>query len=128
MAKNVYRRSAKNAGVPDQMYIYDTLTNAQRNSEVGHIIKRILGALNTAVNVGYGVQLRIYNNDSAVHYVAFGDSTVAAPSSPANGIPVPAGQYILLGSGENTHVRSDSNTVFGYEIDPNSKLVVTPES
>lgn len=106
---------------------YDVLVNGQRNSEVGHVIDIILGALNVAVKVGEGCQIRIWNNDTAAHFVKFGDSTVTAPTTPADGIPVPPKDYVLLGMGENTHIIADSAQVFGYRIAPNSTLTVTTE-
>jgi hypothetical protein len=89
-------------------------------SEAGLYLKPI-GALNAAVLVGQSANIAIFNSDSAVQYVAFGAAAMGAPSSAANGIPVPAGSWLRLSSGPNDYVRSSSANVFGYAIEDSSK-------
>jgi hypothetical protein len=82
---------------------------------MGHLI--LLGALNNGVLVGLGSMVQVFNSDTVVHYVSTGASGAGAPSSPANGIPVPPGQYITISTGPDQQIRSDSSTVYGYLVD-----------
>lgn len=127
MALKKYARREDGNQVQDfqsiQSGTYDILAGGMKNVNVGPTLK-ILGALNVAVHVGKGNQLYVYNNTGAVHYVKFGDSAVAAPTSPADGIPIPANSYLLIGSGEDDYVRSDVATVFGYLMNDDTTLIV----
>lgn len=131
MPKKLYKRSADSRELTDEQLIqglmHDLFVNAQRGSEVGHIISRIHGEASSAIKIGPGKQLRIWNSDTAVHYVVFGDASVGAPTGATDGIPIPPESYILLGTGEDTHVIADSATVFVYEIRDSSRLYETEE-
>jgi hypothetical protein len=82
----------------------------------GHLI--IMGALNSGKEVALGSMIHIFNSDTAIHYVATGAAGgVTAPTSPANGIPVPPGQYITISMGQDQEIISDSATVYGYLVD-----------
>lgn len=87
-----------------------------RVAETGHNLAP-KGAIATAVKVGDGQPVMVFNSDTNPHYVKFGDESVAAPSGPANGIPIPAGQFLVLNSGANMWIRSDSATVYAYSGD-----------
>lgn len=80
----------------------------------------LLGELNSAaVEVGKFKQVLVFNTTGSLGYVAFGDSTLAAPAGGATGVPIPAGQGVVLASGENTHIRASAATVFGYLAEDN---------
>lgn len=87
-----------------------------RVAEAGLDLKPI-GALNTAVRVGPGAVVYVYNAVGAVGYVTFGDQSVAAPANPSTGIPVPGNSYMVLNSGDSEWVRSSAGTLFGYLAD-----------
>ena len=87
-----------------------------------------LSVLAAAVGVGLGSVVRVFNSDAAVHYVAIGDLGMLAPTSPADGIPVPPGQYVTLNSGDHMFMFSDSALVFGYKLIRDSVLEVIPDS
>ena len=84
----------------------------------------ILGPLNVAVGVPQGAALWIYNNSGTVAYAAFGGPSVVAPSSPANGIPLPPNSYTYLSAGENTFVIASAATVFGYQVIDDTILTI----
>lgn len=77
-----------------------------------------LGAIATALPISLGTTLMFFNADTAVHYVAFGvNSSMAAPSSPANGMPIPPGALVVMNSGPTgAAVRSDSSQVYAYSV------------
>jgi hypothetical protein len=77
----------------------------------------ILGALGAGVRVGSGAPIMCFNSAGAVAYVSFGVQGLAAPTGPTNGIPVPAGQSIMLNSGDQEWIRSSAATVYGYQAD-----------
>ena len=89
---------------------------AQRNTSVGPSLI-ILGAIGTAVRVGQFANLLIVNSAATAAFVAFGDSTVAAPSTLANGIWLPPSSHTFLSSGLNTYVRASAATVGAYKAD-----------
>lgn len=77
-----------------------------------------IGALVPAQNVGTGCPVLVYNSGASVAFVACGKTeTVTAPTSAANGVPVLAGQTLVLNSGENSWIISSSASVFGYTGD-----------
>lgn len=80
-------------------------------------------AIATAQGYDKGSTLGIFNSDSAIHYVATGAAAMGAPSGPTNGIPVPAGQWIFIHLGDDTHVRADNAAVYAYKIDDDSRVV-----
>lgn len=82
------------------------------------------------INVTPWNMLWLYNNSSSVAWVSLSTAAIgAAPSSYANGIPLPANAWTRLSSGENTNIRTSASTVGLYlvnddttvrDIDPNS--------
>lgn len=93
---------------------YELYSNARRTVHAGSYWSPI-GALGAATPVTPQESLMVYNSDTSVHYIAFGaSSALAAPSTPANGIPIPPGQTFIVSPGLNGFVRADSALVFGY--------------
>jgi hypothetical protein len=88
--------------------------NSIKVSETGFQVETFLGAVDTAQPCGQEKPVLIANSDGLIHYVRFGDSAVAAPTGLSDGIMVPPNALIVLASGTNTHIRSDSNKVGGY--------------
>ena len=79
----------------------------------------LLGALGNAIRCGKFKPIYVFNTAGAVAYVAFGDTGVAAPTSGANGVPIPAGQGMMLSSGQNEFIRASAATVFGFVANEN---------
>jgi len=91
-------------------------SNSRRVCEVGHDFfstGSILGELSVARLVPSHRSVLVFNSSGVVKYVAFGNAAVA-PTGQTNGVPVLAGQYVILSSGDNTHIRSSDNTVYGF--------------
>jgi hypothetical protein len=89
---------------------------AQKNVIVGGSYD-ILGPIGNAVRVGPYASIMVANTDAAAgHYVALGDSSIAAPTGLADGIYVPAGGILYISSGLNTYIRSDSASVGAYKV------------
>lgn len=77
-----------------------------------------LGAIGTAKEVtsGKGATVAVYNDSATTAYAATGDSSVAAPTGPANGIAIPPFSYMYIAMGENLWVRGSAATVYAYEL------------
>lgn len=89
----------------------------ERASESG-LSWQPMGAAANAVKVGSSTPVMVFNSAGSIAYVAFGAAAMAAPSAPANGIPVPAGATIIVNSGDNEYVRASAATVFVYASEP----------
>lgn len=96
--------------------VFADLAAAIRMAESGLDLTAV-GALNAAVRIGMNTPILVYNSDSSVHYIKFGVQAVTAPTNASNGIPVLANSTIMLNSGAQAWVRSDSALVFGYKGD-----------
>jgi hypothetical protein len=125
MPKNIYRR-VENEHTKDtqslQSQMFDMLSGAQKGIDMGPALS-ILGELNSAaVHVGIGAQLRVFNNSASVAWVAFGDSSLAAPTGGSDGIAIPPNSYVFVCSGEDDHVRASAATVFGYKASDDTTL------
>ena len=88
----------------------------QRNTDAGLDLKPI-GQINTAKKVGQSCPVIVFNSGAAVAYIAFGDSSVSAPTGPANGIPVLPNEKFVVNSGKHTHIISNSANAYGYTGD-----------
>ena len=88
----------------------------------------ILGSLVNVVCVPLGSIVRVFNNGVALHYVKIGDAAVAAPTTPANGFPVPIGQYITINTADHQYIRSDDASVFGYLLVRDSQFEIIPDA
>ena len=91
-------------------------SNARRVTEVGFDFfwsGGILGEISVAVAVPAHRTVMIFNSSGATKYVAFGGAAVAV-TGPADGVPILAGQYLMLNSGSNTYVIGIDNTVYAY--------------
>lgn len=75
----------------------------------------VLGPLTTAVDVGLGALVAVYNDSAATAFVASGTSAVAV-ASVANGYAIPPNSYIIIATGEDGWVRGSGATVYGYKI------------
>ena len=81
-----------------------------------------IGSLATKVALpDLGTTVAIFNPTTGVLYVKFGNNTVTAPTGGADGIPVPAGQYLTLASGPYGYVIA-SGAVFGYLVEDDAFL------
>ena len=91
----------------------------------GHLLP--IGALNPGKEIALGSMVHVFNSDTAIHYVITGEAgVVTAPTGPANGIPVPPGEYIAISMGQDQEIISDSATVFGYLVD--DETIYTPKT
>lgn len=72
------------------------------------------GPIDTAILVPTYTPIAVFNSAGAVGYITFGDATVAAPTGPLDGFPVPAGQVIVISSGGNTYLRGSAATLYAY--------------
>ena len=107
---------------------YNQISGAEKNLNVGpKLIPRglIITASATAFGSGNGKIIEVYNNSAATLFFNSGDSSLAAPTGPANGIAVPANSYRLYAMGADTHLRSnDATDLFFYEVDDDTQLVL----
>ena len=94
---------------------HNPYVGAQKTMEMGHKFT-ILGALDTARGVGRGLTVGCFNNSAAVVFVATGDASMAAPTGPADGIPVPAYSYVFVALGQDNTIISNSANCFGYLV------------
>lgn len=86
----------------------------------------VLGSLAAAVALpDIGTLVAVFNPTAAPLYVKFGAAAVTAPTGGADGIAIPAGQYITLAAGNNTHIISNG-AVFGYVIEDDTFLAPMP--
>ena len=95
---------------------WNPVSNARRVTEMGLDFfwsGGILGAIDTAQAVPSYSTVMIFNSSVLVQYIAFGDATVTV-SGPTDGIPILAGQYVVLNSGNNTYVVGSAATVYAY--------------
>lgn len=96
---------------------FSLIAEVQKNSDAG-LSWTPLGEASAAIRVGKKTPIMLFNSTGVIGYVAFGDSAMAAPTAPANGIPVLPNSIIILNSGENEFVRASVNTIFAYTADP----------
>jgi hypothetical protein len=98
---------------------YDTVAGAQARFLSAPKVT-ILGSLVVEVSVGLGRQVWIFNEDTKlglVHYVAIGDTGLAAPTSCADSIAIPPGEYIVINTADiGSYIRSDVGVVYGYLV------------
>lgn len=99
-----------------QQAVFADNASVNRVAEAGLDLLPV-GSLSNAVRIGEATPIMIFNSGGAVAYVAFGAQDMAAPSGPTNGIPVPAGQLLMLNSGASAWVRASAATVYGYKGD-----------
>ncbi len=80
----------------------------------------LLGGIVGGVTVPKFRPILLLNNTGALAYVAFGDSGLAAPTGPTDGVPILDGQVLMLNSGDNIRVRSSAaSVVFAYAAEEN---------
>ena len=105
------------------------LTAAGHGSFMTETTLAFVGALDKATNIGFGMNVRIFNSDAATHFVAVGVLGMAAPTGPADGYPIPAGQYITINTADlGGLIRSDSALVFGYRMIRDSQFLTIPDA
>lgn len=93
--------------------VYSDASQVQRTANAGLAIKP-MGELSAAKRVGKAATIVVYNSGNHTAYVGFGDQSISAPSTPADGIPVLAGEKVSLNSGDDEWVRASSNSIYGY--------------
>jgi hypothetical protein len=79
-----------------------------------------LGAADAEIKLQRGSLVAFFNSDTAVHFVAFGSSGLAAPTDFTDGIALPPGQYTILSNGESGAALADDATVYAYLIKDDS--------
>ena len=91
---------------------------------VGQILGDLqpIGAISAIQKTEQGKTIALFNSDTAIHWVKFGDASVAAPTGFADGLPVPPGQYSFFSVGRNCGFRSDSALVFAYVLQDDTTL------
>ena len=80
------------------------------------------GAINSAVHIGRGGLVAIFNNSAVVEFAITGNLAVAAPSDPTDGIPVKPYDYLILAMGEDDYVIGSSADLFAYAIQDDTVL------
>jgi hypothetical protein len=97
-------------------YAYNDAAGASKAiNMLGHLVP--LGAANTVQSPGQGRTIAFFNsNASTVRWVRFGNNTVTAPTGYADGVPLPPGEYTILGLGPNTSYIANNADVFAYEV------------
>lgn len=99
-----------------QQATFDDEAGVLRVAESGLDLVAI-GALGTAIRVGSGCPIMVFNSAGAIAYVAFGVQGMSAPTGPANGIPIQAGEKFMINSGSLEWIRASASTVYGYKGD-----------
>jgi hypothetical protein len=108
-----------------QSRMFDPLAYVNRVSNAG-LSWSPLGAAGSAVLVGAITPVMVFSATAA--FVAFGNDSVAAPTSAANGLPVPANTPVFYNSGPNTHVIGSASSVFIYSADLEVSQQANPPS
>ena len=111
-AKKRVQKATPATLIPELVFNRDA--NSYKVSETGFCVGTILGAIDSAQKCGRNKPVLIANTAAAVHYVKFGASNVAAPTGLTDGIMIPAGSLVVLASGPNEYIRSDSASVGAY--------------
>jgi hypothetical protein len=93
--------------------VYSDASHVQRMADAGLAVKP-MGDLSAAKRVGKAAPVMVFNSGNHPAYVAFGDQSVAAPSTPATGIPVMPGEKVFLNSGDDQWIRASTADVYGY--------------
>jgi hypothetical protein len=97
---------------------YSDAAGALKTVPSGHKLSNGGQALGSAVGFDFGKIVAVFNNSSSVAFVATGPtSSVAAPTDPTDGIPVPAYSWLYLSLGDDCYIISDSASVFAYSVD-----------
>lgn len=70
-----------------------------------------------------GATCAFFNNGEEVHFIAFGTAVgMTAPTGPADGVPVPPGQFIVLAFGDKLACKSDTSDVYAYLVEDESYI------
>ena len=77
---------------------------------VSNVAKRICSDVKQS-----NVPVIFYNQTTAVVFISFGDAAAVAPTGPANGFPILAGEKCTVNSGPNTHaITSSASGIYAY--------------
>jgi len=79
----------------------------------------LIGDIATGVRVPAFRPVMLVNTSAGTLFVAFGDLGLAAPAGAATGIPLAAGEKLILSSGDNIGVRSSGAGIFAYVAEEN---------
>jgi hypothetical protein len=74
-----------------------------------------LGSVASAVRVGREASVTFFQSSGSTMFVKFGAAGVVAPTTAADGLPVPSGVMVTYYSGSNTYVIG-SGAVYAYSI------------
>ena len=130
MAVFPFRRKKYSEAVSGGNEVLDTSYNRQAGALkmlpiVGFLTP--IGSLTALVQLpDLGATVAVFNPGTTPIFVAFGNSTMVAPTSATDGIPVPAGQMITLAAGPNSCMMA-SGTSFGYLVNDDAFLAPTPK-
>lgn len=76
-----------------------------------------LGATATALKIDGGKTVALFNNSgSTVFYLTSANPAMPAPTTGADGIPVPAYSWQIITMAGDTVLRSNSGSLFAYEV------------
>ncbi len=76
-----------------------------------------IGSITSAVQCGRNTPVMIYNSTGTTLYIVFGSQSVAAPTGPANGVPVLSGQIFVANSGLSSWVIGSAAGLYAYNAD-----------
>lgn len=96
---------------------YDATAHVQKNSDAG-LCWKPLGAATAAVRVGKHTPVMIFNDSGGTKFVAFGTSSLLAPTGAANGLPVMHHEPVVFNSGDSEYIIASGASVYVYTADP----------
>ena len=78
-----------------------------------------IGAANVATRTEQNAPVMFFNSAGTIAYVKFAATSagIVAPTGPADGLPVPAGQTVVYKSGSKSYYIASAATVFSYQAE-----------
>lgn len=96
---------------------YDSLAHVQKNSDAG-LSWKPLGEATAAVRVGVHTPVMVFNTSGTTKFVAFGGSSMLAPTGAGDGLPALNNTPVVFNSGESDYVMASGAGVYVYTADP----------
>ena len=84
-----------------------------------------MGAINAVTFVGECKIVALFNNSATVAFVNVGNSSVPAPSSPADGFPIKPFDYLVLSTFDDDYIISNSANVYAYLLADDNKVTIS---
>jgi hypothetical protein len=111
------RSQSRYSGADATDYAFNQYAGAAKiMGPVFGVVQKLLGALNAGVQVDQGSLVAVYNNSASTAFVITGLTLPAAPSTGANGIPIPPNSYLIIPMGQTNFIISSAATCFGYQL------------